>query len=236
MDLYPDNTQSSFKFNLPRRLHLRNKYEVGLAEIQYPVTWLTFSSYDQHKFIIEHEGEQTQYYLALANFKDIEELIASMKLKSDSYVSMKRLRRREINWDYNSTTNTVSHRIGQGFKVHLSEECADVLGYSSTVLTDSGSANRSSQITRGRYSFFIYTNVVDPQIVGDVYAPLLRTVAIRGERGQIVTETFDQPHYVPVSTSELSTIEVQIKDDSGEDILFKSGKVICKLHFRQRSI
>ena len=40
---------------------------------------------------------------------------------------------------------------------------------------------------------------------------------------------YNQPHYVPVNTYKFHTIEINIKDDTGQNVLFKAGKVICKL-------
>ena len=100
-----------------------------------------------------------------------------------------------------------------------------------------GTATYPPDISYGFNSLYIYCNVVQPQIVGDVYAPLLRTVAIPGVgRGHLIQKTYDQPHYVPVSTDELSTIEINIKDDTGTNVSFASGKVVCKLHFRQKAL
>ena len=119
----------------------------------------------------------------------------------------------------------------------LCGECAEALGFVKSSLTGRNQyARYAPDITRGRHSLFVYCNVVDSQIVGDVYAPLLRTVAIRGERGSIVTETYDRLHYVPVNTKELSTLEFSIRDDAGDHIKFDSGKIICKLHFRPKSL
>ena len=36
MDIFKENTLSSFTVNLPQPLVLKNEYDVGLAEIQYP--------------------------------------------------------------------------------------------------------------------------------------------------------------------------------------------------------
>ena len=83
---------------------------------------------------------------------------------------------------------------------------------------------------------YVYCNVVDSQIVGDTFAPLLRTVAVSDERGSVITSTFDRPHDVPVSTDEVGMLEKNIKDDTAQDVSFQFGKVIVKLHFRQISI
>ena len=47
---------------------------------------------------------------------------------------------------------------------------------------------------------------------------------------------YNQPLYVPVNTSTFDTIEINIKDDTGQNVSFKAGKVICKLHFRQKAL
>ena len=39
MDIFKENTLSSFTVNLPEPLVLKNEYDVGLAEIQYPQSW-----------------------------------------------------------------------------------------------------------------------------------------------------------------------------------------------------
>ena len=86
----------------------------------------------------------------------------------------------------------------------------------------------------GFHSLYVYCNAVEPQIVGDVYAPLLRTVGLSGTKGETVVRNFIDPHYMSVNVDELRTLEINIKDDTGENVSFRSGKVICKLHFREK--
>ena len=102
--------------------------------------------------------------------------------------------------------------------------------------TGDNTAPFKHDITKGVHSLFVYCNFCEPQIVGDVYAPLLRSVAIKGSRGEHVTKTYGEPHYLPVSTDTVDMIEINIKDDTGHDVPFTSGKVVCKLHFRNRAL
>ena len=41
MDYYSNNTACCYQIRMPRTFYLKGKYEVGLAEIQYPHTWAT---------------------------------------------------------------------------------------------------------------------------------------------------------------------------------------------------
>ena len=81
---------------------------------------------------------------------------------------------------------------------------------------------------------YVYCDIVEPQIVGDCLTPLLRVVNVEGNHDDVLVKSFDFPHYVPVSKRELSTIEINIKDDANRFVGFRYGKVVVKLHFRKR--
>ena len=42
-----------------------------------------------------------------------------------------------------------------------------------------------------------------------------------------------QPVYIPINTENLSSIDMYLKDDSGNSPSFGKGSLICTLHFRQ---
>ena len=93
-------------------------------------------------------------------------------------------------------------------------------------------AESSPDIHAGKYSLFVYCNVVRPQIVGNTLAPILRVATIRGRYGEVINELYDNPHYAPVLKKEFDNIEINISDDMGRLINFDYGKVFVKLHFR----
>jgi hypothetical protein len=84
----------------------------------------------------------------------------------------------------------------------------------------------------GVQSIFIYCDVADYSLVGDTSAQVLRNVAIRGGKNQVVTEKFEAPHYTPVLPSHFETIHVLLANDLGDAVKFAVGKTIVKLHFR----
>ena len=49
--------------------------------------------------------------------------------------------------------------------------------------------------------------------------------------GDAVDITFEKPYYIPVASREISEIEIDIKDDSGDPIEFMFGRVQVILHF-----
>ena len=56
---------------------------------------------------------------------------------------------------------------------------------------------------------------------------------IRGrQRSQLVTTSYNKVHYVRVSKSFVSDIDIEVKTDQNQNVAFKYGKVVAKLHFR----
>ncbi len=86
----------------------------------------------------------------------------------------------------------------------------------------------------GFYSLYVYCSLVEPQIVGNVMAPLIRSVHINGNYGDIIEKLYQTPHYVPVVAKEVDRIEIDIKGDDNQSVPFQFGKTVVKLHFRKK--
>ena len=52
MNVFPNNTLTSYITRLPRPIELTGRWEVGLVEIQYPHTWYNVSEDAYRRFII----------------------------------------------------------------------------------------------------------------------------------------------------------------------------------------
>ncbi len=86
----------------------------------------------------------------------------------------------------------------------------------------------------GFHSLYLYSSLVEPQIVGNVTAPLLRSVHVKGNHGDIIEKLYNTPHYVPVVAKEIDRVEIDIKDDNNQSVPFQFGKTVVKLHFRRK--
>ncbi|CAG2054551.1 unnamed protein product [Timema podura] len=81
---------------------------------------------------------------------------------------------------------------------------------------------------------YIYTDIVDPQIMGDIVAPLLRIVGISYTNfvnGIHKTVSYTPMQDVPVLRCEIESLEINIGIDTGEPVPFEFGKKFLKLHF-----
>jgi hypothetical protein len=91
------------------------------------------------------------------------------------------------------------------------------------------------ELSGGYHSLFVYSDIVSPSFVGDSYTQLLRLVEIPSDYkfGDQVKITYPSTYYIPVLVKEFDTIEIDIKDDTGENIPFEFGRSILTLHFRK---
>lgn len=95
-------------------------------------------------------------------------------------------------------------------------------------------ASHVCDLNRGFYSLYVYCSIVEPVVVGDVMAPLIRVVNIGGKEGTFVSRIYQNIQYVPIQTRQFDTVEIDIRNDAGEKISFERGKVVTVLHFRRR--
>ena len=80
-------------------------------------------------------------------------------------------------------------------------------------------------------ALYVYSDIVEQERVGHDLVQLLRAVPIREYKEYTI---FDKPYYKSITKSVISTIEMQVNDDTGALIDFSGGKVLCVLHFRRR--
>lgn len=73
-------------------------------------------------------------------------------------------------------------------------------------------------------------------MVGDTHVPLLKSIWLENkyETNDLIYISMDNPMYLPVATSCINNIEINIRDDSGRLIKFAKDTVSSlTLHFRK---
>ena len=127
-------------------------------------------------------------------------------------------------------------------KVAIEPTFAKLLGFDKADFDTSTNkkivATQSIKPKFGQNYMYIYMNNIEPILVGDTYAPLLKTIWLEHEKykpGDVVTVTPKIPMYIPVSSSSINNIEVNIRSDNGNIIDFGFGaKSVLTLHFRKK--
>jgi len=82
-------------------------------------------------------------------------------------------------------------------------------------------------------SIFLYSNITNYVLVGNTQTPLLGYFPVQTSWGEQGYWNFNPPYYVPVKETSIHTIQIRLCTDTGEDIQFESGNVICRLNFRR---
>lgn len=124
----------------------------------------------------------------------------------------------------------------------FSDVLSKVLGFTETrgVVIPRGGyvAQRPANLANGTpNTMYVYTDICEPYITGDVHTPLLRVVPIAAadnyNYGSVRIRSFSPPRYVPLLRTSFQTITIDIRDEFGEPIPFEHGTLTVTLHFKR---
>ena len=231
MSTYSDNTLTNYRVKLHHSLDLSGQWEVGLTEIQYPHSWYNVSK-DQAWFEITEnpEAPKVQFVLKNGYYVSPEKLMKTLwGLKGSINGGDK------VKIEFDDISHKVTFTIVDEAILKLSNSLAKILGFEQEEF-DAGVyiAPWVCDVTQGFHSLYIYSNIVEPSMVGDALVPLLRIVPIEGSSGKMVSHTYQNIQYLPLQQRQFDTIEIDIRDDTGLPVPFERGKVVVALHFRKR--
>lgn len=250
MDLYPDNTLSNFKVKLNTTLELIGDYEVGLAEIQYPLSWHNIRK-GQNMFVVRYRkkeripgrvGKEVKIlrHIPPGYYPNIVKLLETM----NGLLPKNILKDLGIKISYNENTNRVTINTKQFTNkkknrgsLKMKHDVARMLGFDKETLVKANTERISPYAalsSGGLNHIYVYSDVVEEVDVGDVQAPLLRVLPVQN-RLDVITlgKTFSNIFYMPVSRKRIAEIEFKMTDDTGRTIGFEHGKVVIVLHFRK---
>lgn len=261
-DIYPNNTQSDFKNLLPEPLNLPN-HEIAIVEFSFSETWLNVQkkftgiivSKDVPNKPTNNDDKPTGLTTIQKNI-EIEKGFYPTNMNFFTYIN-KKIKELDDDWNFLSETfeykpvrQKVTVKVPPGVTMLMNKEMCEISGFTPDahiigdfrLLKNNSDTHNTveadwvADVHMGLYTFFIYSDLVSPQIVGNVKVPLLRTVPIKQRRGvEQVTKTFIQPHYLPLAKSYIQSVEILIRDDTGNPISFQKGKCLVKLHIRPRA-
>ncbi|GFX27769.1 uncharacterized protein F54H12.2 [Trichonephila clavipes] len=125
--------------------------------------------------------------------------------------------------NYNKATKLVKIIAVQGSSLHL-ENLGESLGSKRNAIII---GNMKSEFVADAWSnfsvFYIYSDLISPQIVGDTQAPLLRIVRTKGQDGETISQYFDRPQYLPLVRHSFQTIQSELRLNSDDFVPFERG-------------
>ncbi|GBM42280.1 hypothetical protein AVEN_234997-1 [Araneus ventricosus] len=224
---FPNNKISSGVIQLPSPILLEGRWEVGLAEIIYPHTWYNVNEKNNIFGFDLGDGKLITRKIQPGSYETVPDILKAMVLPSHEG---------KINFKFNVNNKRVKIKTEKKSKVVLIEGLCDLLGFHPHVVEGVEESSFVADPHAAFPVFYVYSDIVQPVVVGHVEAPLLRVVRISGKDGDVVSAHYDRPFYVPVIRQSFQTIEIELRLNSGALVPFERGKVIIVLHFRMRQI
>jgi hypothetical protein len=205
MQLYPGNNLSNYKVHFPNSVPLNNTYEVGLSEIHLSKFIDSRIKTTDKETIIYKDYE---FKVGLHTFKDKNDLCEHLNTILDHIMTTY----------YNSVDKPPAICI----------EDEDVYkGGHDVILSKSLELKlRKSKTTH----FYVYCSIIKPSYVGDALVPLLRIVNAEDGKFSMI---YENPQYHRVGLNHINNIEIDIRDDLGHPISFKTGRTVCVLHAKK---
>ena len=126
--------------------------------------------------------------------------------------------------------------LNNGYKLGFFDRMSIILGFGGEFkqLTKTTVSSHVADLT-AISTIYVYCDIVEPQIVGDTSAQLLKSIPAEGTFGDIITKTFTNIQYVPIQRKLFEDVEILLRSDTGDPVPFERGKVVTTLHFRQHS-
>jgi hypothetical protein len=145
---------------------------------------------------------------------------------------------RALYFNYDRLTGYIRLVINHpNLSITLKGDLAHCLGFEDgKIYRDSQKAHRIADIAVGFHSLYVYTDIIEPQLVGDSIVPLLRVVDFSKKGPGNTSVIYKSPYYIPLIRHIFDNIEINIRQDDGRAVPFRRGKSVVVLHFRKNEV
>lgn len=242
---YPDNTLTEFTVQLPSTLDLsKSPFEVGLSEIQFFKSW-----YNVKTTWLKIKRDNTEYRIIIPEgyYKSQEQLTKKINSSIKDLPTQEDFTK-DIKFEVNQINKKViiKRAMYASYSLHFDEQLADILGLEQPTLSQLATQNESTDFNGYAvytashanrlitiHNIYIYTDILQPNIVSDVEAPLLRAVAVESGHWKFQCSSYNKIQYLPLAQKQIRKISVYLRDDQGNPIPFTSGRTALTLDFRR---
>ncbi len=230
VDLYPDNKQDSFKVRLREPICLSGNWVCGLQQIQGV---FDFDNVDDGRFFFADEtGLWHHLTIKAGRYDTIEQLLSAIQECMDSVSPG------AILITYNSINGRVSVELTDDSAIIFKGDLSWILGFENgKIISNSVStvAKRCIDLLVDYHHLMLYTDLIQPQLVGNHSSELLRILDLKTIDGHNHISEFIRPYYFPVKRNNFQIVEIFIRRESGRVPIFKKGKLNLVLHMKRKN-
>lgn len=234
-DYYTDNTTAHFLTKLPRSIKLEGEWVVGLVEFQYPCSMYNVQDHENIIYIkkkVKSKIIDIKTHIPATTYDNVDQFVQAfndnpqlknnIKFRYDNVTKMVGITKANDDITSLITNPILSLQLGFKPKTNLSQV--------------SFGKNPVNLYLGLPSQLFVYTDIIQPQVVGDVITTLLRIIPMDPTKfiyGAYKTHIFSPAHYVPVLRREFDTMEIDIRTTTGAKVPFQFGVSCVKLHFQR---
>lgn len=241
LNYYPQNTTSNFSVQLPKKIELNDEWRVGLAEIHYNYNFFNIAENSNTFYITEASirSQHSKYVIKTGFYAQIDDIIylilQETEKKFGSWITYDSWKKQTII----TKTDKIKSLIKEddSLKIEFKGRLAMQLGFPpNTNVLEYDESPYTCNINFGiPDQIFIYTDIIEPQIVGDKAVQILRIVNNKyNEYGASIFTEFKDIQYVSLMKKQFESINVILRDTSGLSFPFLHGISTIKLHFKRK--
>lgn len=232
LDLYSDNTLTSYTVHLPETIRLEGEYEVGLQSIIWPRSFYNVPDNISRIDYLNKDGIPDSVRIQPGYYDSMETLISAINAKMKARLTDK------ITLTFDKISEKVYVSVKNGYRLVLENQLSQILGFGGVdvIISESKSSPYVCDLNAGVECLYVYADILDYQFVGDTKARLLKVIPVVGKYGDIIYNSFDVPTYYPVGTKEFQDVTINIRSSANKKIQFSKGRVVVNLHFRKRQL
>ncbi len=223
----------SYSIQLPRRITLTEKHEIGLHEIIYPTYLKTIPREDDCTISITfRQNDNTfseTFKIPWKNYNSINQLIETI---NDFLMEFTEEIKFGIDQD-------LVHLNSHGGTITLSKSLMKIFGLKHQFFSyEKAYSVVKPDILKYNHFLNLCLDVIEPQFVGNIWIPLLRKVYHERDSDHAHThKTFLSPLYFSISKNDFDIITVSIVDDKNRSINFNETEGLSLLlHVRQKKM
>lgn len=253
MQLFPNNTAAEFTTQLASEVSCGSgQYEAGLTEIIFPNDFhkklhVDGNGIDWSISCFNNSGKLFAFTPTAGVYDNVFDAIASI-MTQESHVGKFGVEQHKLGFIrlyfrdnvYSGSANTAQisrapkpNEVILGLEMGKLIEVVEVMEIPSEplqfLLVDKSKSMYDPTIEH----IYVYSDLIQPRETGGTLEPLLRSVAVTGEKDRFQTVDYSKPYYFPLAKNNFRNIRVWITDKDGKRVEFRKSPVIIIINIRK---
>ena len=199
MMLFPSNTAAEYSIKLPRPITLEGDWKVALTELSVPAIFDNILRETCYIKLINKDNSLSEMYYVSAGRYTAVSLVERLNVM---------MANRDVRFAMHG--NKVVVIVSGDYGVHFNDTLEEKLGFLASNMPSPcpyDASQKPNLTPEGVPTFFVYCDVAEHVVVGDIMAPLLRIMDMKRRKSfGKMHETPNSPLYVLLQKKDFDTI------------------------------